>query len=298
MDVAIGNQRVVCSFCGTRVDPAAVESAVVPSNVRAFKHERFHVWRCPVCRSLHCLEKVDLSVYYTNYPITRTLSEPTRLTCDSLLQRLTKHGYRADSRLLDYGCGWGVFLAHLRESGYVNACGYDPYSGEAALRDRGCLEANAYDYVLVQDVLEHVEDGRALFAELNEYVRPGGCVLVGTPTADAISLRKYERHWTQLHVPYHLHIYTRAAVEAIGREAGWDVVDVFDRAYYDTPINGLNAWAINKYQSFTDGTLDALFDEVPREQLQRSIRFRTLARFGYWFKRNTGEIGILFRRPA
>ena len=294
----IERERAVCSFCGTRVDPNAVESAAVPSNVRAFKHEVFHVWRCPECRSLHCREVIELGRYYTNYPIVRALDTPTRHTFNNLLHRLTAHGYQQESRLLDYGCGWGVFLEHLRQSGYVNASGYDPYSGVDALRNPSCLTPAGFDYILVQDVLEHVEDGRALLAELDRYLKPGGCVLVGTPTADAIALSDYERHWTQLHPPYHLHIYSRAAVEALGRERGWQVLARYDRPYYDTRTRGLNAWAIHKYQAFGDGTLDSLFDYVPPALLRRSIRYRAMARFGYWFKRNTGEVAFVFRKPA
>jgi SAM-dependent methyltransferase len=295
-EASLSGERVVCTFCGTRINPATVERAAVPSNVRAFSREIFHVWRCPTCRSLHCLETVDLPRYYANYPIVRTLTPYTRITFDNLLGRLTKHGFNPKSTLLDYGCGWGVFLRFLQDSGYVNAVGYDPYSGVDALRNSRCLKPRAFDYIVLQDVIEHVEDPRAVFAELNEYLKPGGCILVGTPTADPISLTHYKKHWTQLHLPYHLHIYTRAAIKALGIEAGWTPAEIFDRPYYDTKTFGLNAWAVNKYQSFTDGTLDALFEPVPVETLRRSLRYLLMARFGYWFKRNTGEISILFRK--
>ena len=214
-EAATTGQRVVCSFCGTKVDPAQVECAEVPSNVRAFKHEVFHVWRCPTCRSLHCLETVDLRRYYTNYPIVRTLTQPARLMFDNLLSRLTMSGYTPQSRLLDYGCGWGTFLGYLRERGYHNAVGYDPYSGAEALRDPACLRPETFEYIVMQDVVEHVEDARAVFSELDKYLKPGGYILVGTPTADDISLSHYIRHWTQLHAPYHLHIYTREEMLAL-----------------------------------------------------------------------------------
>jgi len=150
---------------------------------------------------------------------------------------------------------------------------------------------------VLQDVVEHVEDARVLFSELNTYLKPGGCILVGTPTADHISLSDYVSHWTQLHAPYHLHIYTQAALEKLGAEIDWSVVKVFDRPYYDTKHPGLNAWAVNKYQWFNDGTLDACFDVVPPEQLHRSIRFMAMAYFGYWLKRKTGEKALLFQKP-
>ena len=167
LETATTGQRVVCSFCGTRVDPAQVECAEVPSNVRAFKHEVFHVWRCPTCRSLHCLETVDLRRYYTNYPIVRTLTVPARMAFENLLSRLKKSGYAPGSRLLDYGCGWGTFLEHLRERGFHNAVGYDPYSAAETLRDPECLRPEAFEYIVLQDVVEHVEDARVLFSELN-----------------------------------------------------------------------------------------------------------------------------------
>src|SRR4029077_9989899 len=88
-EAATTGQRVVCSFCGTRIDPATVECAAVPSNVRAFKHEIFHMWRSPTRGSRHCLKPVDLRLYYTNYPIVRTLTPPARLMFDNLLSRLT-----------------------------------------------------------------------------------------------------------------------------------------------------------------------------------------------------------------
>ena len=296
-DAETAAQRTVCSFCSTHIDPATVECAAVPSDVRAFKHEIFHIWRCPACRSLHCLENVDLRRYYTNYPIARTLSVPSRLTFENLLSRLTRHAYRYGSRLLDYGCGSGAFLEHLRERGYVDAAGYDPYSSVEGFRDRSRLKPAAFDYVLAQDVVGRVDDPRALFAELDRLVTPGGFVLVGTATADDISLNNYTRHWTQLHPPYHLHIYTQAALERLSAETGWAVLERVDRPYYDTKAKGLNAWTLTQHRWLTDGTLDASFEKVP-ETFRPSVRFALMAYFGYWYKRRTGEIAILFRKPA
>src|SRR5436309_7367902 len=155
-DAATATQRTVCSFCRTGIDPTSVECAAIPSNVRAFRHEIFHMWRCPGCRSLHCVENVDLRRYYTNYPIARALSRATRVTYENLLSRLTRHGYRVDSRLLDYACGSRLFLEHLREQGYVGAVGYDLCSGAEAVRDATCVGPAAFEYILAHDVVARV----------------------------------------------------------------------------------------------------------------------------------------------
>lgn len=294
---ASGGLRTVCSFCQHTMDRSSADCVAVNSNVRAFKDETFHVWRCPQCESLHCLEVVDLRRYYTGYPIPKTLSAPIRPGLANTLQRLARRGLTKGSSLLDYGCGWGLFLTYLRECGYTNVHGYDPYSAVDAYHDPALLQPAAFDYVLLQDVVEHVEDPRVLFREMDGYLKPGGHVLVGTPCADGISLRKPVDYWLQLHPPYHLHMYSRAALTALGREQGWTVVDVYDRPYYDTKVVGLNARAAHQYQWFSDGTLDAMFEPVPPGTMRRSVKFMFMAYFGYWFNRKA-EMAMLFQKPA
>ncbi|MGZ4847639.1 MAG: class I SAM-dependent methyltransferase [Halobacteriota archaeon] len=85
---------------------------------------------------------------------------------------------------MDYGYGSGHFVRYARDT----ACGpegYDPYSqgfGDTSVLDR------RYDFVTSQDVLEHVEDPRALVDDLRSYVAPDSCISIGLPNADAIDL--------------------------------------------------------------------------------------------------------------
>jgi 2-polyprenyl-3-methyl-5-hydroxy-6-metoxy-1,4-benzoquinol methylase len=290
-------QRDRCSFCGVQADPHRVESALVPSNVRQFKSERFRVWRCARCRSLHCLEVVELGRYYADYPIARTLSAPARVALDNLRSHLTRHGFSPRSTLLDYGCGSGLFGARARECGFPNVVGYDPYSPIDEFRDPACLRPESFDYILLQDVLEHVEDPRVLLADLDRYLRPGGSILVGTPNADEITLHPYEKCWLELHPPYHLHIYTAGALRALAAEVGWREAEFSGRSYYDTKAIGLNMQALAQYQSFGDGTLNALSERVARRRLVKSPRFMFLALFGYWFRRK-GDMTVIFNKPV
>jgi SAM-dependent methyltransferase len=290
-------ERVECSFCGTRLDRRSTRSCVpVPCNVRAFKDEVFHVWRCRTCRSLHCLEIVDLARYYVNYPISKTLTPVVRVGLDNQMRRLAPHGLRPDASVLDYGCGYGVFLDFLRERGFSSLAGFDPYSAFERYRNPAALEAE-YDFVVLQDVLEHVEEPRALLDEVDRVLRPGGRIVIGTPQAEWLSLRRPLKDWMQLHPPYHLHIYTAAALEALARERGWRRVAFFDRAYYDTKYFGLNARSADLYKWFHDGTLDSFLDPAPSARLWRSPRYIFLAKFGYWLKRR-GEMAMVFEKPA
>ena len=265
--------------------------------MRRYTREVFHLWRCASCACIHCLEMVDLQPYYVDYPIPRQLTIGVRQALDNLRGRLTRHGLTPVSRLLDYGCGRGLLLELLREQGYRHTVGYDPYSEIAEFRDRSRLQPEAFDHAVLQDVIEHVEDPREVLKTIDACVKPGGCILVGTPNAAELTLEPYQRDWMHLHPPYHLHIYTREALTGLGRERGWVPVDSFNRSYVDTRVFGLNMRAIVRYMGFSDGTLDASQELVPIERLRRSPGYLFLAYFGYWWRRG-GDTTVIFRKPG
>jgi SAM-dependent methyltransferase len=113
-----------------------------------------------------------------------------------LLQRI---GISPTSSVLDAGCGWGVTLDSLEAAGYT-ATGLD-ISREALDRLDGprrrlvladltkplpAEAAAAFDAVLALDVIEHVDDDRAVVATLSNLVRPGGAVVVSVPALPAL----------------------------------------------------------------------------------------------------------------
>ena len=289
--------RTECSFCLKRFDVRDVETQVVPSNVRAHRDESFHVWRCPDCGTLHCLEVVDLPAYYQNYPLSTKYGPATRIVYRNLFDRLTRCGFMPQHRFLDYGCGQGLFLRFVREMGYQNGHGYDLYSSITEFRNPQALQKEAYDYILAQDLLEHVEHPRELLRELDSYLRPGGHILIGTPNADDIKLKRHRDYWNQLHPPYHLHIYNRKTLEALGAELAWESVQFYDRPFFDTKAFMLNSRALVSYQRFTDGTADALSDHVRRRRLLLSPSFMFFAKFGYWFSPKA-DMAVMFRKQG
>ena len=109
---------------------------------------------------------------------------------------LERHAIAPPARILDAGCGWGVTLEALEQRGF-RATGLD-VSRQALERldhpDRPLIEADltrplaaaaishrAFDAVLALDVIEHLDDDRAVVATLGQLVRPGGIVVVSVP---------------------------------------------------------------------------------------------------------------------
>src|SRR3954471_9551442 len=171
----------VCDRPATRA--AAADAASIPCNVRRFAGESFTVWRCAGCGSLHCAEDADLPRYYADYPLRRqrlTLHE--RIGYRHRRRWLTQRGVGAGARILDYGCGAGLFVDWLRGHGHPDAAGYDAFA--PAYADPRVLEPAAYDAVVSYDVIEHDDDPRRFLGDLAALVRPGGVLAIGTPNAD------------------------------------------------------------------------------------------------------------------
>src|SRR5688500_16944675 len=101
----------VCNVCDPQgVFVAKPETAIVRPNIRRLQNERFRVWRCPRCRSIHAEEDVDLDFYYRDYPfLSLQMDWRVRAMYANQLARLKAAGLRRDMRILDYGCGAGKF---------------------------------------------------------------------------------------------------------------------------------------------------------------------------------------------
>ena len=107
----------------------------------------------------------------------------------------------ASPRVLDYGCGAGEILKELQMSN-AQAYGCDIFYGGAdrlssvptKLLEDGVIrvmegstipfDANSFDYVINNQVMEHVENLDTVLAEIHRVLKPGGVVLSLFPSKD------------------------------------------------------------------------------------------------------------------
>lgn len=89
-------------------------------------------------------------------------------------------GEDRSARVLDIGCGTGIFLCHLKERGFERLAGVETSENlRAKFRDPGIalfdrLPGRRYDRVFMLDVLEHIEDDRGMLVEVRDRLAPGG----------------------------------------------------------------------------------------------------------------------------
>ncbi len=234
---------------------------MVNSNAQRFRTERFTMWRCPDCASLHAVEPIDYARYYAGYFMQRQpLDFFARRIFAQRLRDLDPARFRTDIRILDHGCGNGNFVRFLHERGFAYARGYDPYSPDFA---DPALLGTGYDVVTSQDVVEHAPDPGRYLDDLADLVRrPGGVLAVGTPNAEHIDLADPIDRVGPLHQPFHRHILAGTRLVAMLEARGFRIDRVIPRSYVDTWLPFVNSAFVFNYMAAADGTVESGFDPI------------------------------------
>jgi len=224
--------------CGATFAPSDVRTARVHSNIRKFSKESFGLWKCERCGSIHAADEVDLDYYYAHYPFhDQKLNALSRLAYLGKVRDLKKLGMQKEHRILDYGSGSGEFVNLLREEGFKETRGYDPYAKEGPFREP---PGTGYDVILSQDVIEHVASPIEHLRTLKSLAKPGALIYIGTPNAAVVDMDNAAEYIHMLHQPYHRHIMSAETIGKLAESIGMRVVNVKLAFYGNRGVPGLN----------------------------------------------------------
>lgn len=114
---------------------------------------------------------------------------------------LAKVGSGKGRRLLDVGAAQGVLAQRFTEMGYEVTCieGDRELAGQARAKCRELIVADLdgplprlsgrYDVIVYGDILEHLKNPLVVFAGLNQYLAPGGTIIVSVPNIAHLYVR-------------------------------------------------------------------------------------------------------------
>lgn len=272
------SHRNLCGVCKKGTIAQATEVSQVPSNIRKWRTHLSTVWKCSECSSLISLEKLDMEIFYQDYPFhLRRLDFSTRQMFKPYLKRLEAQGLSSKHSILDYGCGSGIFLKFLEENGYHNIAGYDPYTPTFSNPE---ILSRSWDWILCQDVLEHVEDPPELMKKLATCLTPDGRFCIGTPRAESIDLKNFESFTHSIHQPFHLHVVSEQGLIQMATSFGLELRVIHQTPPINTLIPFLNWSFAQAYLKALDNCMDSLFEPIKYRVVFRSLRLLALGFFG------------------
>lgn len=159
--------------------------------------------------------------------------------------------YRAAGRILDVGCGRGLFLHVMRRAGW-SVAGVESSqetAGEASAAYGVEVVAGdppewpflpgSFDVVTLNHVLEHLPDPADWIRACRRLLSPGGLLVVSVPNLGSLQAIVGNRDWFHLDVPRHLHHFTRRGLHALLEREGFRVLRTRDFDFEYNPFGWL-----------------------------------------------------------
>jgi 2-polyprenyl-3-methyl-5-hydroxy-6-metoxy-1,4-benzoquinol methylase len=140
-------------------------------------------------------------------------------------------------RILDIGCGFGETLGFHTKRGcdvygveadenIRRVAGKFGYNVHVGLFDPSVYEPGFFDYVTMDQVIEHVTDPVQTLRDIATVLRPGGHAILGTPNANGWGALVFGARWVSWHIPYHLQFFSRKSMEHAAEQAGFELEQV------------------------------------------------------------------------
>ncbi|QRN54396.1 class I SAM-dependent methyltransferase [Dyella caseinilytica] len=156
-----------------------------------------------------------------------SLAPPIRQQLDYFYRHLP----RTPGRLLDVGCGNGVFLRRAKNAGWdVSGLEPDADAVRAAVEDGldvylGGLDdyrPNApFDVATAAHVIEHVHDPKLFLQQIWGLLAKNGRIWLATPNVQSLGHKRFGRAWRGLEPPRHVVLFTAKALHALLTTTGF-----------------------------------------------------------------------------
>jgi 2-polyprenyl-3-methyl-5-hydroxy-6-metoxy-1,4-benzoquinol methylase len=249
-----------------------------------FVKEGFPHNRCPECGMIYVAPVLREERLHSHYlgedSYTRVLMNEIQMEMDR-----RKFNYGLDliesfvpgkGRLLDVGCGPGVFLEVARERGWrVEGLEFNAWC-VGRVRELGIpvvdspleqadLSAGAYQCVTLWTVLEHIVDPRQFLQSIRRLVAPEGVVLVLVPNVDSLAVRILHEKAVTFAGHSHVNHFSPATLTRLLESSGFAMADCETLL---TEIGTLNNYLNFEDPYFGDGqsVLDVVTPKYLHEQ--------------------------------
>ena len=257
---------------------------------------RFPLYRCAACD--HVFLRADfspeqLSTLYSNYyPRSSFRLEDhhphhERTGFLAWLDGARSSAFRwvpCNVRVLDIGCGFGETL------GYHQARECDVYGVEAdenirrvadrygykvhvGLFNPNNYEPSSFDYVTMDQVMEHVQNPVDVLQGISQVLKPGGMAILSVPNASGWGARIFGRRWINWHAPYHMQFYSTRSMQVVLEKVGF----VLERTDTITPSSWLDYQWLHLLTCPPEGVPSKFWEQKGKYSVAQKVAIRLLS---------------------
>jgi len=236
-----------CDSCG------CLQILEIPSDMAKYYPNAYHSFLLNPENNNNILKKILIKVR-NNYAVLNKKGWPGKflfnlyprydLKSVGYIPKLTKA-----TSIIDIGCGSGYALYDLKELGFKNIMGIDPYIDKDILYKNGLkilkkqlseLDTST-DVIMMHHVLEHLEDQHAAFKLVHSRLKEDGIFLVRIPISSSFSREKYRENWVAWDAPRHFFLHTIKSINFLANENSFEL----ERVIYDS--DEYQFWASEQY---------------------------------------------------
>ncbi len=163
---------------------------------------------------------------------------------------------KKNSRLLDFGCGAGLFVRFLISQEY-KGYGFDKSRAVSNYLDTLRLPIfrsvqkiphNYFDVVTSFDVIEHTLDPHKFIQEIKSKLTRHGVIMITTPNAYGLSGRLLKHRWWVFGPAFHYVLFSPKSLKDLLEKEGFEVLKVRTDIFtpWFTPMNALWCKILNK----------------------------------------------------
>ena len=160
----------------------------------------------------------------------KLLSSIPRLKQNALTAVLWIKG--PQGKLLDVGCGNGVFLKKMEQLGWQgHGVEFDPNSVKRAKNigldvlarslEHAKYPSDTFDLVTMIHVIEHLPQPDFTLQECFRVLKPGGRIMVVTPNTRSLGHQRFKQAWRGLETPRHLYLFSGQSLATMIEASGF-----------------------------------------------------------------------------